>query len=259
MSRMSRVFIQSSNAANAANAANASANVIKALPLSNSYNLAHMARAQPLNLSSSQYRYEASIRDPRNRVIIGHGPAGTGKTYTPCKIAIEMLQKKEISKILITRPAVCVDESHGYLPGDIESKMLPYMRPIYDSFQKSISPETLRQYLKNEIIEICPLSYIRGRTFSDCFLLADETQNCTVGQMKMMLTRIGENCKVVLTGDLSQSDLQTPHNGLADILDRIEEQYMEQDECCIDVIKFENGDVMRSKIVMDILELYKRR
>jgi phosphate starvation-inducible PhoH-like protein len=209
--------------------------------------------------TTSQNKYEASIRDPRNSVIIGHGPAGTGKTYVPCKIAIEMLQKKEISKILITRPAVCVDESHGYLPGDIESKMMPYMRPIYDCFQKSISPETLRLYLKNEVIEICPLSYIRGRTFSDCFLLADEMQNSTSIQTKTLLTRIGENCKVVLTGDLSQSDLKTPMNGLADILDRIEEQYFETDECCIDVIKFENNDVLRSKIVMDILELYKRR
>jgi phosphate starvation-inducible PhoH-like protein len=191
---------------------------------------------------------------------VGVGPAGTGKTYIPCSIAAEMLIKKKIKKILITRPAVNVDESHGFLPGDIESKMMPYMKPIYDCFVKSgVSKETIRTYLKNEIIEICPLSYIRGRTFSDCFLLADETQNCTINQMKMLLTRIGQNCKVVMTGDTSQSDLPTAANGLADLIERLEVHFESSDESCIDLVRFHDTDVVRSKVVREILKLYENK
>jgi phosphate starvation-inducible PhoH-like protein len=120
-----------------------------------------------------------------------------------------------------------------------------------------VSNETIRTYLKNDIIEICPLSYIRGRTFSDCFLLADETQNCTINQMKMLLTRIGNNCKVVMTGDTSQSDLPTTVNGLSDLLERIDLQFESSDESCIDLIRFQDTDVVRSKVVKEILKLYK--
>ena len=223
-------------------------------------------KARTLPLSLNQRRYEESIRSPLNSIIVGVGPAGTGKTYIPCSIAAEMLIKKKIKKILITRPAVNVDESHGFLPGDIESKMMPYMKPIYDCLNKSgVSNDLIRSYIKNGIIEICPLSYIRGRTFSDCFLLADETQNCTVNHVKTLLTRIGENCKVVMTGDTSQSDLPTPVNGLSDLIERIDIQIADSlddafaenaYESCIDLIRFTDSDVVRSKTVREVLKLY---
>ena len=223
-------------------------------------------KAHTLPLSLNQRRYEESIRSPLNSIIVGVGPAGTGKTYIPCSIAAEMLVKKKIKKILITRPAVNVDESHGFLPGDIESKMMPYMKPIYDCLNKSgVSNDLIRSYIKNGIIEICPLSYIRGRTFSDCFLLADETQNCTVNHVKTLLTRIGENCKVVMTGDTSQSDLPTPVNGLSDLIERIDIQIADSlddafaenaYESCIDLIRFTDSDVVRSKTVREVLKLY---
>ena len=210
-----------------------------------------------INQTFNQLRYSASIRNPFNNVIIGVGPAGTGKTSIPCAVAVEMLAKKQIKKVLITRPAVCADENHGFLPGNIDSKMLPYVIPIYDSFNKhGMSHETLRSHLLTKTIEICPLSYIRGRTFSNCFLLADEAQNCTINQMKLLLTRIGENCKTVITGDLDQSDLVGP-NGLKDLLDRLDNRFETCDETCIDVIKMGQEDVMRSKVVREILELYK--
>ena len=187
-----------------------------------------------VHFSINQQRYNESIRNHNNNIVIGVGPAGTGKTYIPCIIAVEMLIKKKINKILITRPAVNVGESHGFLPGDIENKMMPYMKPIYDCFIKSgVSNDMIRSYLKNEIIEICPLSYIRGRTFSNCFLIADEIQNSTISQTKMLLTRIGENCKVVMTGDPDQSDLPMAANGLTDLIERINFQVENNNDSCI--------------------------
>lgn len=206
-------------------------------------------------LNPAQKRYEAAIRDAANSVIVGVGPAGTGKTFVPCAVATEMFLTKKIRKILITRPAVNVDESHGFLPGDIESKMLPYMRPIYDCLTKSgLTMGDIRGHLKNEEIEICPLSYTRGRTFSDCFVIADETQNTTPNQMKMLLTRIGGNCKMVLTGDPSQSDIwQSGKNGLVDFLER----YSCTVGSTIEVVEFDDADVVRSRVVTEVLKLYK--
>ena len=211
--------------------------------------------------TAQQARYFDAIRNVNNHLILGVGPAGTGKTSIPCTIAADMLAKKQIKKILITRPAVCADESHGYLPGNIDSKMLPYMLPIYDCFTKAgISNDVLRAHLVSQTIEICPFSYIRGRTFSNCFLLADETQNCTPNQIKMLLTRAGENCKMVLTGDPDQSDLpEAQENGLSDLLGRIAGKFEEGDESLFDVIHFGQEDIVRSKIVRRVLELYDER
>lgn len=213
-----------------------------------------------LRYTANQIKYQDTIRNVNNKLIIGVGPAGTGKTSIPCAIAADMLAKKQIKKILITRPAVCAEESHGYLPGNIDSKMLPYMLPIYDCFTKAgISNEVLRNHLVSRTIEICPFSYIRGRTFSNCFLIADETQNCTPNQIKMLLTRVGENCKMVMTGDPDQSDLPRSlgENGLNDLLRRISNQFETSDETCFNVVKFEQDDIMRSKIVRQVIELYK--
>lgn len=209
-------------------------------------------------LTSTQMRYNASIRNRRNPITIGTGPAGTGKTTIPCIVAAEMLSKREIKKILITRPAICADENHGFLPGTIESKMTPYLLPIFDCFnQAGINNDTIRAHLITKTIEICPFSFIRGRTFTNCFLLADETQNTTPNQMKMLLTRVGENCKMVLTGDLDQSDLPGPVNGLGDLVRRITNQFEYSDESCIDLVRMGHDDVRRSKIVSEVLKLYQ--
>ena len=215
------------------------------------------------SLNPAQKRYEAAIRNPGNGIIVGVGPAGTGKTFVPCAVAAELFLTKKIRKILITRPAVNADESHGFLPGDIESKMMPYMRPIYDCLvQSGVTTAEIRAHLKNEVIEICPLSYTRGRTFSDCFVIADETQNTTPNQMKMLLTRIGSNCKMVLTGDPTQSDIWTSpdhyerkKNGLVDLLDRVAEKGAAASSC-IEVVEFGDADVVRSRVVQEVLKLY---
>jgi phosphate starvation-inducible PhoH-like protein len=208
-------------------------------------------------LTVNQQRYSDYIRRPDSKIVIGVGAAGSGKTYIPCAIGIEHLINKKVSKILITRPAVSLDEEHGFLPGKLEDKMLPYMKPIYDCFLKYVSMDTLRSYLKNETIEICPLSFIRGRTFENCFMIADETQNTTISQMRTLLTRIGEDCKVVVTGDLSQTDLpRSPMNGLADLLDRRDKLFETSDESCIDVVHFGDRDVVRSEIVKKVIHMY---
>ena len=195
-----------------------------------------------------------------NPIVIGVGQAGSGKTHIACKAAINKLVKKEVKKLIITRPAVCLDESHGFLPGDMHSKMLPYLKPIYDSFLEHVSMETLKAHIRNEVIEICPFSYLRGRTFNNCYIIADETQNTTKNQMQTLLTRIGKQCKIVITGDLSQSDLklgQFDKNGLADLLERCEKQFEYSDELCIDIVKFTDQDVLRSEIVQKIIKLYE--
>ena len=209
-------------------------------------------------LNPTQLKYETAIRNGNNKVIVGVGPAGTGKTFVPCAVAAEMFLTKRVRKILITRPAVNVDESHGFLPGDIESKMMPYMRPIYDCLSNSgLTISDIRAHLKNEEIEICPLSYTRGRTFSDCFVIADETQNMTPNQMKMLLTRIGGNCKMVMTGDPSQSDIwQSGKNGLVDFLERFEQTEILHDSC-IEVVQFKDDDVVRSRVVNEVLKIYR--
>jgi phosphate starvation-inducible PhoH-like protein len=194
-----------------------------------------------------------------NPIVVCVGQAGSGKTYMACKAGIHKLVNKEVEKIVLTRPAVCVDESHGYLPGDMNSKMEPYLKPIYDSFLDYITYSTLKSHIKNEIIEICPFSFLRGRTFKNCFIIADETQNTTKTQMQTLLTRIGENCKVVINGDVTQSDLRLPpheKNGLVDLLDRYERNFEFTDESCIDLVSFGENDIIRSDVVKKVIELY---
>ena len=228
-------------------------------------------------LSPNQTRYSELIHTSINSggsscnsgIIIGVGCSGSGKTTIPVTIAAEKLMANKISKIIITRPNITVDESHGYLPGSIEQKMLPFLKPIYDCFLEFMTMDKMKSYLKSETIEICPFSYIRGRTFSDSFILADETQNTTISQMKTLLTRIGENSTIVLTGDLTQSDLCNGQNGqngrsstckangLSDILQRIEKQFETSDESCISVVEFTEEDIVRSELVKKIVKLYE--
>lgn len=200
------------------------------------------------------------LRDVEAPLVVGIGPAGCGKTLLSCSHAINRLIKKDINKIVITRPAVAMDEQHGFLPGDLESKMLPWLIPIYDCFKEYVTAPRLKEYIHNEEIEICPLSYIRGRTFSNCWVIADEVQNSTVNQMKTLLTRIGSNSKMILTGDLQQCDLKGT-NGLEDFLKRY--RYYNGDidnppsELLIKIVEFEDEDIMRSEIVKHVLKVYE--
>lgn len=202
-----------------------------------------------MNTKLNHVRYKDSIKNFKG-ITVAIGPAGTAKTHIACETCIKGLISGEKKKLIITRPAINADEDHGYLPGYIDQKMEPYLMPIYDSFRK-----VAKDYKKLDI-EICPFAYMRGRTFEDAYIIADEMQNSTVSQMKMILTRLGENSKLVISGDVEQSDLNGP-NGLNDIIKRIEILYEQTDECVVDLIKFNNEDILRSDIVKKVLSFYE--
>ena len=183
-------------------------------------------------------------------IIVTTGPAGCGKTRLACEMAIDLLEQKKCQRIILTRPIVAADEDMGYLPGDIDKKMEPWVRPMYDVFEKSFSMSKMERY-----IEIAPLGYMRGRTFNDTFIIADEMQNSTINQIKMVMTRLGENSKMVISGDLEQSDLTGKPNGLWDLTERMktfegEFQYIER-------IKMHGEDIVRHPAVEEILKIYK--
>lgn len=213
--------------------------------------------------------YNNFIKDDDVIITIGIGPAGSGKTLLPCTHAINGLLNNKYKKIIITRPAVNMDEEHGFIPGDLENKMMPWLKPLYDYFLDYVTYDKLRELIRSEIIEICPLSFIRGRTFNNSFIIADEVQNCTVNQMKTLLTRIGHNSKIVLTGDLEQCDLKGI-NGLQDFLDKYNIYYHStrlnnikyedisnsNNKSIIKIVEFKNEDIMRSEVIKKILDIY---
>ena len=185
-------------------------------------------------------------------MVFAVGPAGTGKTMLACYAAIQGLNDDSFKKIVLTRPAVSVEEDIGYLPGTLEEKMDPWTRPIMDIFAEFYSQVQIASMIKEKIIEICPLAYMRRRTFKNSFIIADEMQNSTPNQMKMLLTRIGDDSKMVITGDLRQHDRKYDENGLKDIYERIKDRTHKRIEC----ITFEHTDIERSPIVKDILDIY---
>ena len=187
-------------------------------------------------------------------VIFSIGPAGTGKTFISCFYAIENFINNKIDKIIITRPTVSVDEDHGFLPGSLNDKMEPWLKPIYDHFSKYVSMNYLSRLTKENKIEICPLAYMRGRTFDNCIIIADEMQNSTENQMKMILTRIGTNCKLIVNGDLEQSD--NKRNGLRDFIGKYY-RYENDSKNKIKIIKFDNCDIQRNTIISTILDIYE--
>jgi phosphate starvation-inducible protein PhoH len=213
-------------------------------------------------LTSNQEKYCSYLDDPNVDIVIGIGKAGSGKTLLASSKAIDAFFNKKVSKILITRPAVYLDEEHGFLPGNLEDKMKPWLQPIFSYFLEYYSSDTLKTLVKEELIEICPLAYIRGRTFDDAFIIADEMQNTTVNQMKTFLTRIGQNTKVAITGDLEQCDL-TDANGLRQFLDQMliynriaQARNDKGSQEKIKVIEFTEDDVQRSEIVKTVLSIY---
>ncbi len=188
-----------------------------------------------------------------NDMLFVIGPAGTGKTYISVALAVRALKNKEVKKIIITKPAVEAGESLGFLPGDMQEKIDPYLRPIYDALDDMLPPEKLRYYQENRIIEIAPLAYMRGRTLHNAFILLDEAQNTTAMQIKMFLTRMGPKSKMIVTGDISQVDLPDhQQSGLMhslEVLKNIKE---------IGSIELGPQDVVRHKIVKKIIEAYDK-
>ena len=194
------------------------------------------------------------LENPDLPVVVVTGPAGCGKTHLASLMGLKKLHEQCVQRLIITRPAISVDEDHGFLPGTLEEKMDPWMRPIYDSFYNFYSPKKVQSMIEDKIIEICPLAYTRGRTFENSWIICDECQNTTITQMKMLLTRIGNNSKMIITGDLAQSDLHGI-NGLQDLSKRLD--YYGNGMNSISRIHFSVDDVVRHKVIKDILHLYK--
>lgn len=209
-------------------------------------------------------KVELSARNPKQQRLINllenhnkHitfaiGPAGTGKTLISTLYAIRSLKNKTTQKIVITRPAVSVDEQHGFLPGTLVEKMSPWTRPMFDIFEEYYSPSEIGQLINENIIEIAPLAYMRGRTFKNSIIIADEMQNATDNQMKMLLTRIGENSKIVVTGDLDQHDRGYDNNGLKLFVDRLHKRNSKM----IGVVEFSKTEIERHPVVDEVLNLY---
>lgn len=199
--------------------------------------------------NTAQETYVEELLD--KRVVFAVGPAGTGKTLLAVLRAIKALRDGEITKIILTRPAVSVDEKHGFLPGDLNAKMEPWTRPIFDVFEEYYGLPETRRMLEAGTIEIAPLGFMRGRTFKNAYVILDEAQNTTVDQMKMVLTRIGENCSMVITGDLKQHDRGFKENGLLDFLNKLP-----KGDDQIAICRFERQHVERDELVTKILGIY---
>ena len=198
-----------------------------------------------------QKQYCEAIR--KNTITVGVGPAGTGKTYLAVAMAVAAFRADEVNRIVLTRPAVEAGESLGFLPGDLQQKVDPYLRPLYDALFDMLGPETYQKYVERGSIEVAPLAYMRGRTLDDSFIILDEAQNTTGEQMKMFLTRLGFNSKMVITGDITQIDLpRGKRSGLKDAMRLLKN---------IDGIaqfRFTEKDVVRHRLVQDIIRAYEQ-
>lgn len=198
-----------------------------------------------------QKRYLDSIRN--NTIVLGIGPAGTGKTYLAVAMAVKAFREHKIKKIILTRPAVEAGEKLGFLPGDMQDKVDPYLRPLYDALFEMFGAESFARYMEKGIIEVAPLAYMRGRTLDEAFIILDEAQNTTSEQIKMFLTRLGNDSRMVITGDITQIDLPDARkSGLVEamkILKGIED---------IDIHRFTEKDVVRHKLVQDIIKAYEK-
>ena len=209
-------------------------------------------RGKPIKAKTiGQKKYVNTIK--KNTIVLGLGPAGTGKTFLAVAMAVKALREKQVSRIILTRPAIEAGEKLGFLPGDLQSKIDPYLRPLYDSLYEMMGAENYQRQVEKGVIEVAPLAYMRGRTLDDSFIILDEAQNCTPEQMKMFLTRLGFNSKAVVTGDLTQTDLPVGQkSGLSEavkILTGIED---------IAIHSFTERDVVRHKLVQKIILAYEK-
>lgn len=207
-------------------------------------------RVEMLPRNTAQEVYVEALLE--KRMVFAVGPAGTGKTLLAVLRAIKALREQEVTKIILTRPAVSVDEKHGFLPGDLNAKMEPWTRPIFDVFEEYYGLPDTKRMLDEGTIEIAPLGFMRGRTFKNAYVIADEMQNATPDQTKMLLTRIGEGSSMVITGDLKQHDRGFDKNGLKDFLER----YALNEKNSMAVCHFGRQHIERDPLVAEVLELY---
>lgn len=199
--------------------------------------------------TAGQGRYVEAIR--KNDLVFGVGPAGSGKTYLAVAMAVEALKNQWVKKIVLVRPAVEAGESLGFLPGDLQAKINPYLKPLLDAIHEMIGFEQAQNLMEREVIEVCPLAYMRGRTLNDSFIILDEAQNTTVSQMKMFLTRMGHHSKIVVSGDATQVDLLSPsQSGLVDALPRL------GNVKGVAIARLTSEDIVRHKLVTDIVKAY---
>jgi phosphate starvation-inducible PhoH-like protein len=203
--------------------------------------------------NESQKKFLSCLKKSDYKIVIASGPAGTGKTLFGIEQGIKNYINGNYEKLIFTRPVVSVDEDIGYLPGTLEDKMAPWIRPIFDILYNFMSPKEVESLIAEKIIEISPLGFMRGRTFKNCWIIADEMQNSTVSQMKMLLTRIGENSRLIITGDCEQHDRKDEINGLEDFLNKLKGRRSDS----ISSIEFDKCDIERENVVKEVLEIYE--
>ena len=215
----------------------------------NSFQKKQQVKILPRN--RNQETYVLALLDETKDIVFGIGPAGTGKTLLAVQVAVKKFKEGAVDKIIVTRPAVSVDEDLGFLPGTLEEKMAPWTRPIFDVLREYFNAAEITGMIAEGIIEKAPLAYMRGRTFKNSFILADEMQNATPNQMKMLLTRLGENSCMAVTGDLAQAD-RLNDNGLIDFTKLLSKSESE----CIDIVNFIQKDIERHNAVKEVLKVY---
>ena len=220
------------------------------------FDQAKPAKQRPIDIvprTRNQERLVLALQDDDQHIVVTAGPAGTGKTYLAMLAAVRAFREGEVDRIVLTRPAVGVeDEKHGFLPGDLNQKMDPWVRPLTDILREYYRQPDIAAMIADQVIEIAPLAFMRGRTFKGAYIIADEMQNATPSQVKMLMTRIGEGSKIVITGDVEQADRNRGNNGLLDLCQRLQEGGVKG----IAVCDLDNRDIQRHKIIDSVLNLY---
>ncbi|MDR2962428.1 MAG: PhoH family protein [Bacteroidales bacterium] len=205
---------------------------------------------KPIKARTPNQKKLVALND-KNDILFAIGPAGTGKTYTAVALAVRALRNKEVERIILCRPAVEADEKLGFLPGDMREKLNPYLQPLYDALQAMMPPKKLQDLINENVIQISPLAYMRGRTLDNAFVILDEAQNATLNQLKMFLTRMGERAKFIITGDITQIDLpEKSRSGLQTVLSLF------KNSKGIESIQFENKDIVRHRLVSHIIDAF---
>ena len=226
-------------------------NFSNVVQLNTSYTKQKQKHVTILPRNRNQETYVLKLLDDTKDIVFGIGPAGTGKTLLAVQVAVKQFLEGKIDKIIVTRPAVSVDEDLGFLPGTLEQKMAPWTRPIFDVLREYFQAKEIEGMIEEGIIEIAPLAYMRGRTFKRSFILADEMQNATPNQMKMLLTRLGEGSQMAVTGDLAQADRKAD-NGLIDFTNLL----AKSNSTHLDIVHFAQGDIERHNAVKEVLQVY---
>jgi phosphate starvation-inducible PhoH-like protein len=223
-------------------------------------NMSHLSKNERVNFETKftkpknthQEEYVATLKNKDKKIIVVTGPAGTGKTLFATEYGVKNFLLGTCDKLIFTRPSVSVDEELGFLPGTLEEKMAPWMRPIYDVLYNFVTPKEVLALMEDKTIEIAPLGFMRGRTFKNSWIVADEMQNASISQMKMLLTRLGENSRLVITGDLEQFDRHYELNGLDDFLNK----FKGKRSSSITSFEFTRSDIQREEVVKEVLEIY---